>query len=68
MNKDKDLAIKTQHSTAQQAGKIASLANVNQLILGHFSTRYNEKSRFISEAQKEFKNVILAEQGKKYNF
>ena len=68
LNKDEDLASKTQHSTAQQAGKIGSLANVNQLILGHFSTRYNGKSRFIIEAQKEFKNVILAEQGKKYNF
>lgn len=68
LNRDIDLAKKTKHSTAQQAAKIASLANVNQLILGHFSTRYNEKSSFVLEAQKEFKNVILAEQGKKYNF
>tara|TARA_B100001564_G_scaffold94394_1_gene76956 strand:- start:2952 stop:3764 length:813 start_codon:yes stop_codon:yes gene_type:complete len=68
LNEHEFLAIKTLHSTAQQAAKIASLANVDQLILGHFSTRYRNKSRFITEAQKEFKNVILAEQGKKYNF
>ena len=68
LNEHESLANKTQHSTAQQAGKIASLANVDQLILGHFSSRYSNKSRFIIEAQKEFKNVILAEQGKKYNF
>ena len=68
LNQDQILAKKTMHSTAQEAGKIASKAGVSQLILGHFSTRYRDKSRFISEARKEFKNVILAEEGKTYYY
>ena len=31
---------KTKHATAKEAAQIAKLANVKQLILGHYSTRY----------------------------
>ena len=42
-----DLAKKTMHSTASEAAKIASAANVGKLILGHFSNRYKNQENFI---------------------
>lgn len=60
-----DLADKTGHSTAKQAAQIAESGKVGQLILGHYSSRYSDISLFKKEAQKVFKNVILAEAGKK---
>jgi ribonuclease Z len=55
-----------QHSTAQQAAKMAKEAGVKQLILTHISRRYQNKEGNISpktlekEAKKIFKNSILA--------
>lgn len=60
------LASPTKHSTAKQAAKIASLAKVGKLILGHYSTRYNSLTDFKDEAQSIFKNVELAEEGKTF--
>jgi ribonuclease Z len=57
------LAQKTMHSTAKQAATIALKANVEKLILGHYSTRYDSIERFKSEAQEVFKNVLLADDG-----
>lgn len=58
------LAKPTGHSTAKQAAEIAKLAKVGQLILGHFSTRYDDLSQFKSEASEVFEKVILARDGK----
>ncbi len=60
-----DLAIKTQHSTAEQAALIAQKAKVNTLIIGHYSSRYSNIEAFKEEASLIFPNVILAETGKK---
>ena len=60
-----DLAKKTKHSTAKQAAQIAVLANVNQLLIGHYSSRYKNIELFKEEASTIFSNVILAEAGKK---
>ena len=62
----KDLAAKTKHATALQAAIIAKKANVGQLILGHYSSRYKNLQLFLEEAQNEFTQVSLAEAGKKY--
>jgi len=61
-----DLAIKTKHSTAAQAGKIAALANAKGLILGHYSSRYGDLNSFLEEAKEFFENVHLAEDGKSF--
>lgn len=62
------LATKTKHSTAKQAATIAKEANVKNLMLGHFSTRYEDVSEFKTEAQEVFENVIIAEEGKTFEF
>jgi len=66
--KHKNLAKKTGHSTAFQAASIASEAQVKCLLLGHFSKRYRDLNLLKNEAQKVFKNVILAESGMHLNF
>ena len=60
------LAETTKHSTALQAGRIASLANVKQLIIGHYSGRYKNKDDFKIQAQELFKNTVLAVEGKTF--
>ena len=54
----------TKHSTAKQAAKIALEAQVGQLILGHYSSRYDDLSLFEKEAKTIFDRVILGEAGK----
>lgn len=68
LEKDKNLCKKTMHSTAKQAAKIAKLASVEKLILGHFSSRYRDLNSFIQEAETVFSSVELAEDGKIFNF
>jgi ribonuclease Z len=63
-----DKAQKTMHSTAKQAASIARKANVNQLILGHYSTRYDSIELFKEEAETIFSNVLLADDGKTFEF
>ncbi len=58
------LAEKTKHSTAGQAAKIAAMANVDRLILGHYSSRYKDLDAFLDEAKEFYSNVHLAEDGK----
>ncbi|AWL78073.1 ribonuclease Z [Capnocytophaga canimorsus] len=63
-----DLATKTMHSTAFQAGLTAKKANAETLILGHYSSRYSDKKLFLNEAREVFPNVHLSEDGKKFVF
>jgi ribonuclease Z len=55
------------HATAKQAATIASKAQVKNLILGHYSTRYSSVELFKQEAQTIFSNVHLAEDGKEFS-
>lgn len=61
-----DLALKTKHSTAAEAAQIAAAGEVGQLILGHFSSRYPDLKEFVTQAQRHFQNVHLAEDGKQF--
>ncbi len=56
-------AIETQHSTAAQAAQIAQAAAVRRLIIGHFSSRYDDETTLLNEAQAVFPNTILANEG-----
>lgn len=68
LEKHSHLAEPTKHSTAKQAASIARQANVGNLILGHYSTRYEGLDKFKSEAKEIFDNVKLSEDGKTFEF
>lgn len=63
-----NLAAPTKHSTAKQAATIAKEANVEKLILGHYSTRYSDLNLFKEEATEIFPDVELADDGKVFQF
>lgn len=56
----------TKHSTTEQAGTIAKLANVKKLIIGHFSARYHELHPFLEETKEVFENCELAIENKTF--
>jgi ribonuclease Z len=68
LDNHQDLAVKTKHSTAKEAAQVAEEAKVGELILGHFSSRYSDLNEFIVQANTHFKNVSLAEDGKRFVF
>jgi len=64
LEKDREKAKLTWHSTAKDAAKIARDAKVDKLIIGHFSSRYENLDLFINEVKQIFQNVELAYDGK----
>lgn len=63
---DSSLAAKASsrgHSTAAEAGLIASMAGVKTLIIGHFSKRYVDVDILVEDARQNFPNVIAAHDG-----
>ena len=59
-----ELCDKTKHSTAEQAAMIAKEAEVGELTVGHYSSRYKNIEDFKKEAQTVFKNSDTAVAGK----
>ncbi len=57
------LARQNFHSTAEQAATMAQKANVQQLLIGHFSSRYKDESILLREAQTIFPNTVAAYEG-----
>ena len=55
-------AKETFHTTAQQAAEIARDAEAKQLVIGHFSARYEDESILLKEAQAVFPNTLLAKE------
>lgn len=53
------LAEKYHHSTARQAALVARDAGVGQLLLGHYSSRYEDEQVLLDEAKKVFPNSRL---------
>ncbi|MEI6584150.1 MAG: ribonuclease Z [Chitinophagia bacterium] len=62
----KDRAYDRYHSTAQQAATIATLAGVKRLLIGHFSSKYEEVAPFEQEAKQVFTQTELAIEGVTY--
>jgi ribonuclease Z len=62
------LAGKTMHCTAKEAATIALKAEVKNLVLGHYSTRYDNIEMFRTEASEIFTNVFLADDGLSFKF
>ena len=55
-------ADETFHTTAQQAATLAQNAEVGQLLIGHFSARYEDEQLLLKEAQEIFTNTLLAKE------
>jgi ribonuclease Z len=51
------------HSTAEQAATIAQMTNAGQLLIGHFSSRYDNLQPLLDEAREVFVNTELATEG-----
>ena len=47
------------HSTARQAALVASTAGVEKLLLGHYSSRYDDENVLLAEAKKVFEKSFL---------
>lgn len=66
LDEEKEWAKTTYHSTSKQAAEIAHLSNAKKLIVGHFSSRYKNRERFLQEGRQLFKNMWIAEEGTQY--
>ena len=67
MNTDDARAKETFHSTALQAAQIAKEAEVKQLVIGHFSARYEDENLLLKESQAVFPQTILAKENLRIN-
>ena len=56
------LAEKYYHSTARQAALVAQAAHAGQLLLGHYSSRYEDEEVLLQEAKKVFPNAHLTDE------
>lgn len=63
LSKNEQQAIKTAHSTAAQAATIARDAQVGQLLIGHYSIRYEDESIMLAEARRIFPNTVASQEG-----
>lgn len=62
MQADEARAKETYHTTAPQAAEIARDASVKQLVIGHFSARYEDENLLLQEARAVFPNTLLAKE------
>ncbi len=65
-NTMEEMAIDKQHSTSEQAARLAKQSNVGRLLLGHFSARFENLSALLAQAQSIFPKTLLSEEGKSY--
>lgn len=68
LDRDADLAHKHFHLTAKEAATIAKKAGVHELILTHFSARYQDVREFEVEARQVFPNAHAADDLKVFPF
>lgn len=68
LEEHRHLAQKHHHLTAKQAAQIAKTAGAKQLILTHFSARYQDVVDFGKEAKEIFPNTWVAEDLKVFPF
>lgn len=63
----REKAAMTKHSTATEAARIAALAGVQQLLLGHYSSRFGDLTPLLEEATAFFPNTLLSIEGQTYS-
>ncbi len=62
---DKHQCKRTFHSTAKEAAEIAVLAEAKKLLIGHFSSRYDDENILLEEAKSVFPETLLAQENLK---
>jgi ribonuclease Z len=62
----KEEATERLHSTAKDVAELAKTANVKVLILTHISPRYSDVSSLVNEAKPIFENILIAQDGMKF--
>jgi len=55
------------HSTARQAALLAASAGVGRLLIGHFSSRYDQLDSLLAESRDVFPNTDLALEGEVFS-
>ncbi len=55
------------HATLGQAIDIAKMANIDRLIVGHFSSRYSDTSVYLEEGLPLFSGLLIGEEGNTYS-
>lgn len=55
------------HSTARQAALVAQAAGVGRLYIGHYSARYDNEQVLLDEAQAEFPDTFLTQEGQVFD-
>ena len=68
LDSEKQRAEETGHSTVSDAARIAAAAGVKKLVVGHYSSRYRDMSRFLAEGQPVFPMLELGYDGKQIKF
>ncbi|MNX92918.1 Ribonuclease Z [compost metagenome] len=63
LDAENDLANMRYHSTAKQAAQLALVAEIKQLLLGHYSSRYKNIEEFEAEAKTVFVNTRATFEG-----
>lgn len=61
---EKVRAKETYHTTARQAAELAQEANVKQLVIGHFSSRYTNDDMLLKEAKEIFPATEKADENR----
>jgi len=59
-------ATATKHCTAPQAAKFAQICQPKKLIIGHFSSRYQDLEEHLLQAKSIFPNTVLGNEGETY--
>lgn len=63
---NQEKAVSRFHSTTIQAAALAKLADVKELLIGHFSSKYDALDEFLTEAREIFPNTQLALEGQTF--
>ena len=66
LDEEREKAFQRYHSTGIQAATIATKANVKKLLIGHFSSKYDNLDLFELEAKKVFHNTSVSREGTTY--
>lgn len=57
-----NLAAERLHSTARQAATVARDSGAGKLVIGHFSSRYDDENILLEQAREVFPNTVIAKE------